>query len=163
MPGTGLIVSELKDYRAFRDLNPGFTLSEYAWHKLTPDLLVSTMAILWPKFIMHNGGVFFEKSFSDKGFEKVFHDWMAHFNGDVHEVERMMNHNHVRDLIMSENRLPDSVVRYLGEALACFWQAAVNAQFPNLSLVVKSEWDAENNDVVVLVYQSETPKVKEHG
>jgi hypothetical protein len=159
MPDTESILSELKDYLTFRDLNPGFRLSEYAWYKLTPDLLISTMAILWPKLIMRNGGVFFEEGFS----EEVFHKWLAHFNGDVHEAERLMNHQHVRDLIQSENRLPDSVIRYLGEALVCFWQAAINSQFPNLSIVVKSNWDTEINDVVVLVYQNATPKVKEHG
>jgi len=151
MPNTESILSELKDYLAIRERNPGFRLSEYAWLKLTPDVLVSTMAILWPTFIMRNGGMFFEEGFS----EKVFHQWIAHFNGDIHETEKMMNHQHIRDLIQSDNRLPDSVVRYLGQALVCFWQVAIHAQFPDLSVVVMSEWDAENNDVVVSIYQNE--------
>ena len=152
IPDTESILCELKDYLAFRATNPGFRLSEYAWHKLTPDLLVSTIAILWPKFVMHHGGVFFEEGFSEEAFQK----WMAHFDGDVHKAERLMNHQHVRDLIHSENRLSDSVVRYLGAALVCFWEAAINSQFPNLSVVVTSEWDAENNDVMVLIYQNES-------
>ncbi len=149
MLSTEPIISELGDFSAFRERNPGFMLSEYAWLKLTPDVLVSTISVLWPKFIVHNGGCFFENGFSTE----VFDQWMARLGGDIHEAERMMNHRHVRDLIQDQSGLSERLLRYLGEALICFWQAAINSQFPDLSVVVTSEWDAENNDVVVLVYQ----------
>jgi len=151
MPSTESIVSELRDYSTFRDRNPGFKLSEYAWLKLTPDVLVSTISLLWPEFIVHDGGCFFEDSFS----QEVFDQWMARFGGDIRETERMMNHRHVRDLIQEQNGLSERLIRHIGEALVCFWQAAIDSQFPKQSMVVTSEWDTENNDVVVLVYQND--------
>jgi hypothetical protein len=150
MPNTESIISDLTDFLAFRERNPGFKLSEYAWLKLTPDVLVSTISLFWPRFIVHDGGCFFEDSFS----QDVFRQWMAHFGGDIHEAERMMNHRHVRDLIQDQSGLSERLIRFVGEALVCFWQAAIKSQFPNFSVVVTSEWDAENNDVVVLVYQN---------
>lgn len=159
MPSTEPIISELRDFLAFRERNPDFKLSEYAWFKLTPDILVSTMSLLWPRFILHDGRCFFEDSFS----QEVFGQWMSQFGGDIREVQRMMNHRHVHGMIQEESRLSERLVRYIGEMLVCFWQAAANAQFPDLLIVVTSEWDVENNDVVVSVYQNETGKDKKHG
>lgn len=150
MPDTHPILAELKDYSLFKKKNPDFRLSDYAWYRATPDIIVSLMTVLWPKFMVFNGGVFFEEGFP----EDVFRQWMNQFGGDVRKTERIMNHQHVRDLIRSEDRLPDPLVRYLGDALVCFWAAAASAQFPQLPIVVTSEWDEENSDVIISIYQT---------
>lgn len=149
MLNTESIASELKEYMAFRDSNPGFTLSAYAWLKLTPDLLIATMSLLGPKFIIHNGGLFFEEGFSPE----VFDQWMDRLSGNLHDTERIMNHRHVRDLMQDQREWSESLARFLEEAIIGFWRSALTSQFPNLSVVVASEWDAENSDVVVSVYQ----------
>jgi hypothetical protein len=149
MPNPESIISNLKDYLTFRDRNSGFTLSGYAWLKLTPDVLVATISILWPKFIMHSGGCFIEESFS----QEIFGQWMVHCGGNINEVERIMNHRHVRQLIQDQDELTERLIRFIGEAVVCFWEAAIHSQFPNLSIVVTSEWDAEDNDVVISVSQ----------
>jgi hypothetical protein len=150
MPSIESIIPELAEFSAFRERNPGFRLSEYAWLKLTPDVLVSTISLLWPRFIVHDGGYFFEDCFS----QEVFEQWMARFAGDIRETERMMNHRHVRDLIQDQSGLSEQLIRFIGEALVCFWRAAITSQFPNVSVVVTSEWDAENNDAVIVIYHN---------
>jgi hypothetical protein len=148
-PSEDLDPGDLRDYLQWAAVNPGFSLTAYAYHKLTPDLTVAVTRLFFPSFTSHAGGVFFADGFD----AVVFDQWMAHFHGDLTEVERMMNHRHVRDLFGCSEQMSEAAIRYVGSILAQCWSCALRSQLPEVRAVIRGEWNEDDQDVVIVMYQ----------
>jgi hypothetical protein len=145
------VVKELSEYSEFLERNPGLTLSQFAWMLLTPDLLIGTVDLLSPRFLMHKGGIFFSNGFSESRFD----EWYDHYHGDLQQIERMMNHKHARGLIQFGASHSLVTVRFVAEIFAKFWRLSIVDQYPSLQVKVEIVDDIDSSDCTVCIYQGE--------
>src|SRR5262245_31035993 len=88
-------LKDLPDYQSWCAANPGFSLMDYAYHQLTPDLAVAVTKLFWPDFVLHEGGVFLAAAFDRQRFQ----EWKERLGGDLIAVQRMMNHFPLESLL----------------------------------------------------------------
>ena len=100
-------------------------------------------ALFWPELLEYQGGVFLAERFN----VETFQHWLNALDGNLTEVEAMLNHVYVAELFMNavtDDVVPVHVYERFAESLANCWQAAAHAQFPALPINVK--WSPGNQD-----------------
>jgi hypothetical protein len=126
---------ELADFQAWKKANPNLTLGGYAYHNLGPDVAVAVASMFWPQLIEHEGGVFLAESFSKEAFDQ----WHAQLHGDMREIERMMNHVHLGDLIHAFTQLSTENQQFFANALFNCWRCRVRCAYPERLICVTIE------------------------
>lgn len=150
--GAESIFPDLKQFSDFRVHNPGIKLSAYAWMTLTPDLLVATMDLLWPRFVRVDRRVYFADGFSSDNLR----DWLSQLDGDHRAAQMMMNHRHVGAIVLLKEDASAELIQFIGSTISHFWRASIRHQFPDVIPIVCSEWEKDDPyDVIVNVYQDQ--------
>ncbi len=98
-------------------------------------MFASIMAFLSPPFVEHRGGVFLGFAFD----LAVVDDWFGRLAA-VADVERVVNHVHVWDLLPS-GAFTEEEARGLVEPIASFWQIALRDAYPDREFVVRTDVD----------------------
>ena len=129
------------DLAAFNDVRPFLSAGReldprpYLGVAVSPSMFASLMAFLSPPFVEYRGGVFLGFAFN----QVVIDDWFARLD-DVGDVERIVNHVHVWDLLPS-NGFVETEALALAEPLASFWRSALECEFPDRAFVVQVDAD----------------------
>jgi hypothetical protein len=129
------------DLRAFSDLD------EFLRPDGSPDprpylaatgsapMLASVMAFLAPPFVEHRDGVFLGFAFN----RPIVDDWFDKLGG-VADVESMVNHVHVWDLLPTRG-FSEAEARRLVEPIAWFWRTALRGAYADREFVVLTDVD----------------------
>jgi hypothetical protein len=146
-------IDDLDDYREWYE-KERISLKTYAAHKLTPDLAIAVTKLFMPDFMEYEGGIFFADDFR----EGTFHTWKKQLNGNMTEMEKVMNHRHIDDLLPGlEKPLSDRNLFYFGSVLYQMWKAALNLTFPEKHVVIVApetmEQFLEEGDFVITFFQ----------
>jgi hypothetical protein len=81
--------------------------------------------VFWPDFIEHDNCVFL--AFDNA----IYQQWLQRMDGNKREVEEVMNHRHIVDLLpVSVEKPTQSLVVSFGKLLQETWQAKFNRDFP---------------------------------
>jgi len=129
------------DLAAFSDVRPFLSAGReldprpYLGVAVSPSIFASLMAFLSPRFVEYRGGVFLGFAFN----QVVIDDWFARLD-DVGDVERIVNHVHVWDLLPS-NGFVEAEAQLLVEPMAWFWRMALRGEFPDRTFVVAATAD----------------------
>lgn len=136
------LVPDLKNWRDVN--NSSFSIGDWIGVYATPELMVGFASIFWPEFIVVDGCIFLKDSYCKETFET----WMESMNGDLEEVQGVMNHTHIYDLFQGEKgkTLNIQQVSYLSKILLSAWSAKIKQDFPDLSVEVQI-CDYDENDV----------------
>jgi len=98
-------------------------------------LLEAWRSLLWPDFVEHDGCVFRAK-LDGKG-EQTYRDWMAQTKSDRKQVEAVMNHLHIADVLGGVVESPShEVVLVFGRLLRDLWTQKLSKDFPGRKFVV---------------------------
>ena len=136
-----------------RRWNDGAGVSVEDWIMMvgSPEFAIGYMRVFWPKFILHQGGIFLADGFSEEDFES----WMVSQSKDIRSVQAVMNHRHP-DLLFQggEDRgMPANQEACIARLLSETWRAKAQLDFPDLDVEVSVEGcDDSGNDVSVSVW-----------
>lgn len=90
--------------------------------------------IFFPDFVVVENGVFLERNYNGD----AFLSWLEIFGGDLHAVERMINHTHLYDLFDGcVEEVDDRVFEQLAEVLVFSWKLILENKFPDRRFDVK--------------------------
>ncbi|KQR10454.1 hypothetical protein [Cellulomonas sp. Leaf334] len=107
----------------------------YLGATVTASMFASVMAFVAPPFVEYRGGVFLGFACN----RPVVDDWFDRL-GVVADVERIVNHVHVWDLLPSRG-FTEAEARGLVEPIASFWRIALRDAYPDRELVVQTDVD----------------------
>jgi hypothetical protein len=142
-------VSDMKDYLAWHEVNPGFDPRAYVYHVSQYDLLMCTMVMLRPTFVLHGECVFFSWKFS----VDVYDAWYQRLNGDRASIERVMNHSHICSLFPCLTGHNETNIRFVAEAIRAIWEDASNRELSERRVVVALEAAGPPADWNITLYQ----------
>lgn len=94
-----------------------------------PLVVLGFVELMWPSFVEYSGCLLISAEFDAKNAD----EWLRRLGNNIKEVERVMNHVHLWDVL---DGLPaDSAVHdVVGAILTQSWPAAAQAQFPACKL-----------------------------
>jgi hypothetical protein len=143
-------LKELRDYWAWRELSHELTLVDYAGYKLTSDLAVACVSLFYPTFIEIEDCILLEWVYSPDNYRR----WKNVFAGDRRQVETMLNHQHISDLLnYASVNMSYTNIAYFGETLKATWLCALNNRFPDRMFSIIGEKDGEFDDYVITFCQ----------
>ncbi|AZV37919.1 hypothetical protein CFR75_10940 [Komagataeibacter xylinus] len=87
--------------------------------------MLATARLLLPEFVDHEGGVFLGIQFTKDSFAQ----WMS-VPGNMKDVESMINHVHVYDILGNDNKISEHDARLVVHLLKRCWMVALHAGFP---------------------------------
>lgn len=125
-------ITLLPDYYSWHQ--GGLDLVGYADMKLTPDLVVAVTKLFFPDFVVYKEAVILGFNFSQDGFDK----WYNQFNGNIKQVEEMINHLAIGEdlLFHSMNNHSYHNKAYFGTKLARAWHWELKRIFPDKNFEV---------------------------
>ncbi|QBZ90037.1 hypothetical protein EPZ47_15350 [Pseudomonas viciae] len=91
--------------------------------------------VLFPDFVIHESGVFLERSFT----VEAFSTWMEACNNDVVAVEKVLNHTHLYDVFGGcRDRVDEAVYEQLCRIVAQSWRMVLLSKFPEKKFCVQA-------------------------
>lgn len=111
-------------------------VDEYSYisDQCNPEDVLLSCRIFFPDFVVVENGVFLERNYNSD----AFLSWLEIFGGDLHAVERMINHTHLYDLFDGcVEDVDDRVFEQLAEVLAFSWKLILENKFPDRRFDVK--------------------------
>ncbi|NUT69439.1 hypothetical protein HNP01_28640 [Pseudomonas corrugata] len=94
---------------------------------------------LFPDFFVSGGAVILSAKYD----HDVFSVWLKKFDGDIHAVEKIMNHTHLYDVFAGcTDEVDDVVFEQLAEVIALSWRLVLKDKFPKGKFSV----DVSNSD-----------------
>lgn len=129
------------ELRAFAGLRPFLSDGRtddprpYIAALVKPAAFASIMSFLAPALVEYRGAVLLGFAFE----RSVVDEWFARL-GEVMEVERMVNHVHMWDLMLGDD-VDETETERLLEPIAAFWRVALEREFPERRFVVDTVAD----------------------
>jgi hypothetical protein len=117
-------------------------------------LAIAYGEMFWPKFVEHDGCVFFA-SFE----ENTYREFLDQTKGDKKSTEMVMNHYHILNFfeyIYTDPTFEQLI--YLGRLIKEMWSAKLHRDFPARRIVVEfyeELWDDDFWDLEVTFYQED--------
>jgi hypothetical protein len=145
--------SDLSDYHA--NWASWTDIELFIAQKMTPDLAITFMRILFPEFYLIDDCVF--RSEASSG---IIEGWKASTKGNLAAIERVINHVHIAE----DHRYPfvenlnDQNLKFFAYVLKETWKAALAVQFPDRVFIVNLHHDTEVNDYIITFWQPKHDK-----
>lgn len=143
-----LNIEQLREFQNWKTANGDhFSLRDYLFGVSNVEVAIAFTKLFWPDFVEHDGGVFLSEAFDIK----IYEQWKAEFDRDIQSIEKVINHQHIDDILPGADNVSIDNLIYLGEALAQMWESRLNSAFPNRKFKVIC--NHEDQDIVVFFYQ----------
>ncbi|GEP57021.1 hypothetical protein [Reyranella soli] len=142
-------LDNLREFAAWKQRNPAFTLLDFVHQALPADLAVAICELFWPRVEVHRGGIFLADGFSAENFES----WSDKLGGDIAKIEATMNHRHVGDLFAASQDLNIANLTRIGEVLRQTWTCRLRAAFPDARIVMQGQVEEDTDDYVITFFQ----------
>lgn len=107
------------------------TWLDYINYYVHPDTVAVVARLLFPAFVEHEGGVFFQERFTLSGFST----WKAQL-GEITAVEKIINHLHIYDIFALVDEIPESSFKGVANLMAQTVRLALRASFPDRQFYV---------------------------
>ncbi len=128
----------------------GLDYFSYISDVCNPEDALIFCGLLFPAFIERAGGVFLDGRFDQENFAQ----WSERLNGNVYEVERLINHVHVYDVFSGcSEDVADSVFEKLSEVIGFCWEVALKNKFPHKKFKVEVSNSDQDYGPVVTFFQ----------
>ncbi len=146
---------KLIDFQQWKKANgDNFSLLDYLFGVSSIEVALAFTKLFWPDFVEHEGGIFLSEAFN----REIYEQWKVQLGNDITAIERVINHQHIDDILPGAENVGIDNLFYLGQSLAQMWSSRLKLLYPHRHFQVESHWD--EHTVVVMFYQSniETPK-----
>jgi hypothetical protein len=143
-------IEELPDYIKWYKKSQT-ELITYATIKLTADLAVAVVKLFFPDFVLYKGAILLKHRFD----RKIVEEWYQHFNGNIRELEVMLNTvevaYHVFDGPLEDQ--PYENIEFIGLHLVKSWRLQLHEQFPDRKFKIVGQKHDEFDDYVISFWQ----------
>ncbi|MCD8486380.1 MAG: hypothetical protein LRZ84_06445 [Desertifilum sp.] len=135
---TDLNLAQLKNFQRWRRLNESqFSLWDYLHRVSRVEVALAYTKLFLPDFIEYEGGIFLKEAFSQDFYEQ----WKVTLDGDMTAIEKVMNHQHIDDLLPGAEQVGIDNLLYLGEAIAQTWDSRLRSVYPDKPFNVECQED----------------------
>lgn len=136
-------LSELGDFKIWNQREE-ISLADYAYFNMTsPDLLIATICLFYPSFVLVDDCVIVDWKFNRETFE----EWKKAFKGDIRGVEFKMNYRLVSDFFDDATlELNYQNISFIGHVLMRTWESALKEAYPEKRFKMFGEKDGELDD-----------------
>ncbi len=143
-----LNTEQLLDFQQWKKANGGdFSLWDYLFGVANVEIALAFTKLFLPDFIEHEGGIFLSEVFK----QEIYEQWKAKLGNDITEIERVMNHQHIDDILSGTDKVGTDNLFYLGQCIKQMWESRLKLLYPDRRFEVCCNRDEYT--VVVTFYQ----------
>lgn len=143
-----LNTEQILDFQQWKKANGDeFSLWDYLFGVSNIEIAIAFTKLFWPDIIEREGGIFLSEAFNPE----IYEQWKAKFGNDITSIERVMNHQHIDDMLPGADKVGVDNLYYLGVAIAQMWQSRLKSVYPERRFEVCC--DRDENTVIVMFYQ----------
>ncbi|WP_447754790.1 hypothetical protein [Pseudomonas nicosulfuronedens] len=143
----------LRRYPAWRDSwenKDAIDIFSYISNVCNPEDVLLFCKILFPDFIEEKNAIILARNFDAASFDV----WFSQLDGDVAEVERILNHTHVYDIFSGcPDDVEELVFEQLSEAIAVSWRLILRDKFPSKDFIVEATSSEQQYGPIVTFFQ----------
>ena len=133
----------LPDFATWLSVNPGHGISTYVSPELKPEHFFAVAALLSPAIIVYHGGIFLRDDFDTSRFRGFFYQT----KGNLTAVEKVMNHQHIRNVAKSLADAPFALVQAVGEVVKFSLEAWLRYVLPDQKIIVDLQCGTDDVEV----------------
>ncbi|MBW4496092.1 MAG: hypothetical protein KME26_24075 [Oscillatoria princeps RMCB-10] len=123
-----LNTDKLSNYQQWKKANGGdFSLWDYLSGVANAEIALAFTKLFLPDFVEHEGGIFLSEAFN----RQIYEQWKAKLGNDIASIERVMNHQHIDDLLAGADTVGADNLFYLGQVLAQMWESHLKSLYPS--------------------------------
>lgn len=93
--------------------------------------------LFWPDFVEHDGGIFLAEAFN----QEIYEQWKAELGNDIAAIERVMNHQHIDDLLPGAEIVGIDNLFSLGQVIQQMWENRLKSFYPDRTFQVSCNQD----------------------
>jgi hypothetical protein len=144
---------ELHKYEAWKKRwkNQGeVDIFSYVSDVCSPEDMLLFCRILFPDFVVFQGGIFLSHTFN----VSLFYSWFDKLDSNIASVERLMNHTHMYDLFSGcSEDVSDAIFLQLAEVLAVSWRLVLKDKFTHVDFSVDVTCSDRDYGPIVTFYR----------
>jgi hypothetical protein len=143
-----LDTDQLSEFQQWRKANgDDFSMWDYLFGVANVEVAIAFTSLFWPDIVEHEDGIFLAESFE----AQIYQQWKGKFGNDIASIERVINHQHLDDILPGADKVGSENLFYLGRAIAQMWASRLESLYPNRRFEVCC--DRDESTVVVTFYQ----------
>jgi hypothetical protein len=138
----------LKNFQRWKQANgDDFSLWDYLSRVSRVELAIAFTKLFWPDFVEHENGIFLFEAFNIQ----VYEQWKTELGNDIASIERVMNHQHIDDILQGAEKVGIENLLYLGQSITQMWETRLKLLYPQRRFQMICNQD--ESTVVVTFYQ----------
>ena len=146
-----LNTDQLLDFQQWKKSNSSdFSLWDYLSCVANVEVALAFTKLFLPDFVEHEDGIFLSEVFN----REIYDQWKATLGNDITAIERVMNHQHIDDILSGTDKVGTDNLFYLGQAIKQMWESRLKSLYPDRRFEVCCNRD--DYTVVVMFYQLRT-------
>lgn len=144
-----LNTDEMSDFQQWKKVNgDDFSIWDYLSGVATVEMAIAFTTLFWPDFVEHDGGIFLAEAFN----QEIYEQWKAELGDDIAAIERVMNHQHIDDIIPGAENVGIDNLFALGQVIKQMWENRLKSCYPAQGFQVLCNKDEYT--VVVTFYKT---------
>ncbi len=148
-----LNTDQLRNFQRWKKANGGdFSLWDYLSRVSRVEVALAFTKLFLPDFVEHEDGIFLSEVFN----REIYEQWKTKLKNDITAIERVMNHQHIDDILPGTDKVGNDNLFYLGQALKQMWESHLKSLYPDRHFEVCCNRDEYT--VVVTFYQIRTDR-----
>jgi len=121
--------------------NPADSLADYAQKRANPEMLLGFAELMSPETVVHEGRVFFARSFSVELLER-WKQTETYRQGGLAAVQAVINHEHMSDFFYAlRDRVSYDNFIYVAGAVGAAWKGRLEQAYPDRQFVLEVDGD----------------------
>ncbi|MCL1465277.1 hypothetical protein [Argonema galeatum] len=139
---------QLIEFQQWKEANGyDFSLWDFLFGVANIEIALAFTQLFWPDFVEHQGGIFLTEAFD----LEIYQQWKEKLGNDINAIERVMNHQHIDDILPGAEKVGIDNLYYLGDTIAQMWSSRLKLVYPDRTFQVNS--DRDEHSVIVTFYQ----------
>ncbi|MFB2833384.1 hypothetical protein [Floridanema evergladense] len=129
---------QLIDFQQWKQANGDeFSLWDYLFGVANAEIAIAFTKLFLPDIIEHEGGIFLAQAFN----KEIYEQWKAKLGNDITAIEKVMNHQHIDDLLPGTEKVGIDNLYYLGNALSQMWTSRLKSLYPERNFQISCDRD----------------------
>lgn len=139
---------QLLNFQQWKKVNgDNFSFWDYLFGVSNVEIAIIFTKLFWPDFVEHEGGIFLSEAFNIQ----IYEQWKAQMGNDITSIERVINHQHIDDILPGADKVGTDNLCYLGQAITQMWESRLKLLYPDRRFEVCCNRDEDT--VIVMFYQ----------
>ncbi|GAB4181938.1 MAG: hypothetical protein Fur006_17350 [Coleofasciculaceae cyanobacterium] len=128
-----LNTDEMSNFQKWKKANgDDFSFWDYLSGVANVEVALAFTTLFWPDFVKHDGGIFLAEVFN----QEIYEQWKAELGDDIAAIERVMNHQHIDDLLPGAESVGIDNLFSLGQVIKQMWENRLKSCYPDRTFQV---------------------------